>query len=63
MVHVHHLIVYSDLQLGFANEQVVEAQQPFYNALYQRYRTSSETSSTSQQRLLQSAEHYNAAHA
>ncbi len=59
MVHVPQFIAYMDLPLGFTSEQVVEAQHACYDALYQRYRTSSETSST-YPRLLQLVRHYNA---
>ncbi len=62
MLHFPQFIVFMDLPLGFTNEQVVEAQHACYDALYQRYRTSSEASSTYPQRLLQSVRHYIAMH-
>ncbi len=62
MVHVPQFIAYMDLPLGFTSEQVVKAQKACYDAFYQRYRTSSETSSAYPQRLLESVRHYNAMH-
>ncbi len=60
MVHVPQFIAYTNFPLRFANEQLVEAQHSFYDALYHRYRTGSVTSSTYPQHLLQSVRHYNA---
>ncbi len=59
MVHVPQFSAYMDLPLGFASDQTVEAQHAYYDAMYQRYRTSRENSSYPQ-RLLQSVRHYNA---
>ncbi len=62
MVRVPQFIAYRDHQLEFTSDQGLEAQHSCYDALYQRYRTSSEMSSTYPQRLLQSVRHYNAIH-
>ncbi len=62
MVHVPQFIAYTNFPLGFTSEQVVEAQHSFYDVLCHRYRTSSVTSSTYPQHLLQSVTHYNAMH-
>ncbi len=59
MVHVPQFIAYMNFPLGFTSEQAKEAQRSFYDALYQRYRTRSVTSSTYPQHLLQSARLYN----
>ncbi len=61
--YVLQFIDHTNFPLGFTSEQVVEAQYSFYDALYYRYRTSSVTSSTYPQHLLQSVRHYNAMHA
>ncbi len=62
MVHIPQFIAYTNRPLGFTSEQVVEAQNSSYDALYHRYRTRSVTSSTYPQHLLQSVKHYNAMH-
>ncbi len=62
MVHVPQFIAYTHFSLEFTSEQLVEAQHSFYDALYHRYRTSSVTSSTFPQHVLQSVRHYNAMH-
>ncbi len=59
MVFILQFITYTNFSLGFTSEQVVEAQHSFYDTLYHRYRTSSVTSSTYLQHLLQSARLYN----
>ncbi len=46
MVHVPQFIAFMYLPLGFTIEQVGDAQDACCDALYQRYRTTSETSST-----------------
>ncbi len=46
MVHVSQFIAFMDLPLGFTIEKVEEAQDACCDALYQRYRTTSETCST-----------------
>ncbi len=61
-VHVPQFIAYTTFPLGLTSEHVVEAQHSFYDTLYHRYRTSSLTSSTYPQHLLQSVRHYNAMH-
>ncbi len=62
MVHVPQFIAYTHFALEFTSEQVVEAQHSFYDALYHRYRTSSVTSSTYPQHLLQLVRHFNVMH-
>ncbi len=60
MVHFPQFIAYTKFSLGFSSEQVVEAEHTFYDALYHRYRTSSVTSSTYPQHLVQTVRHSNA---
>ncbi len=63
MVHVPQFIAYTNFPLGFTSEQVVEAQNSSYDALYHRYRTRSVTSSvTYPQHPLQSVRQYSALH-
>ncbi len=54
MMYFPQFIAFMNLPQGFTSEQVVEAQHACYDALYHRYRTSTVTSSTYPQRLLQS---------
>ncbi len=58
MVHFAQFIAFTHFPLGLTSELVVEAPNSFYDALYHRYRTSSVTSSTYPQHLLQSVRHY-----
>ncbi len=62
MVHIPQFIAYTNFSLGFASEQLVEAHYAFYGEFCHSYRTSSVTSSTYPQYLLQSVRHYDAMH-
>ncbi len=62
LMHVPQFIAYTNVPLGFTSEQVMEVQHSFNDTLYHRYRTSSVTSSTYPEHLLQSVRHYNAMH-
>ncbi len=62
LMHVPQFIAYTDFPLGFTSGQVMEAQHSFNDTLYHRYRTSSVTSSTYPDHLLQAVRHCNAMH-
>ncbi len=62
LMHVPQFIANMDRPLGLASKHAVEAQHPRLDALYQSYRTSSETSFNYQQCLLQSVRYYYTMH-